>query len=131
MVSTQQEMDEQYAHPIYMSALEQLDKTKFEIIPPGVNENIFSQTAALPKDKALKQKLDAINGINRKPVILVSSRLDEKKNIMGASIKAYSENSELNKRVSDLVLCFRGINDPAADILKLSNKGTDSEKYLK
>lgn len=119
MVSTQQEMDEQYAHPIYMSALEQLDKTKFEIIPPGVNENIFSQTAA-PKDKALKQKLDAINGINRKPVILVSSRLDEKKNIMGA-VKAYSENSELNKR-ADLVLCFRGINDPAADILKLSNE---------
>ena len=33
MVSTQQEMDEQYAHPIYMSALEKLDKTKFEIIP--------------------------------------------------------------------------------------------------
>ncbi|GIR85224.1 MAG: hypothetical protein CM15mP85_18480 [Rhodobacterales bacterium] len=84
-----------------------------------MNENIFSQTAA-PTDRTFKQKLDAINGINRKPVILVSSRLDEKKNIIGA-VKAYSENSELNKR-ADLVLCFRGINDPAADILKISKR---------
>ena len=46
-------------------------------------------------------------------------------------VKAYLENSELNKR-ADLVLCFRGINDPAADILKLSKEEQiELRKYLK
>lgn len=119
MVSTQQEMDEQYAHPLYISLLDQFDKTKFEIIPPGVNENIFSQTPALT-DKMLKQKLDAIFGINGGPVILVSSRLDEKKNIIGV-VQAYSEDNALIEK-AHLVLCFRGINDPEADIHKLSKE---------
>ena len=57
MVSTKQERDEQYTHPLYKSALDQFDQTKFEIIPPGVNENIFSQTPALT-DKMLKQKME-------------------------------------------------------------------------
>ena len=119
MVSTKQEMDEQYAHPLYISALDQFDKTKFEIIPPGVNENIFSQTPALT-DKTLKQKLDAIFGTKGGPVILVSSRLDEKKNIIGV-VQAYSEDNALIEK-AHLVLCFRGINDPAADIHKLSKE---------
>ena len=104
---------------LYISALDQFDKTKFEIIPPGVNENIFSQTPALT-DKMLKQKLDALFGINGGPVILVSSRLDEKKNITGV-VQAYSEDNALIEK-AHLVLCFRGINDPAADIHKLSKE---------
>jgi sucrose-phosphate synthase len=119
MVSTKQEMDEQYAHQLYISALDQFDQTKFEIIPPGVNENIFSQTPAL-KDKPLKQKLDAVFGINGRPVVLVSSRLDEKKNIIGV-VHAYSEDHALIEK-AHLVLCFRGINDPAADMHKLSKE---------
>ena len=119
MVSTKQEMDEQYEHPLYISALDQFDKTKFEITTPGVNENIFSQTSTVTDDK-LKQKLDAIFGINGGPVILVSSRLDEKKNIIGV-VQAYSEDNALIEK-ADLVLCFRGINDPAADIHKLSKE---------
>ena len=119
MVSTKQERDEQYTHPLYISALDQFDQTKFEIIPPGVNENIFSQTPA-HTDKTLKRKLDALFGINGGPAIIVSSRLDEKKNIIGL-VQAYSEDNALIKK-AHLVLCFRGINDPVADIYKLSKE---------
>ena len=68
----------------------------------------------------LKQKLDALFGVNGGPVILVSSRLDEKKNIIGV-VQAYSEDNALIEK-AHLVLCFRGINDPAADIHKLSKE---------
>tara|TARA_B100001057_G_scaffold308110_2_gene308208 strand:+ start:1361 stop:2788 length:1428 start_codon:yes stop_codon:yes gene_type:complete len=119
MVSTKQEMDEQYEHPLYLSTLDQFDKPKFKITPPGVNENIFSQTSTVTDDK-LKQKLDVTFGINGGPVILVSSRLDEKKNIIGV-VQAYSEDNALIEK-ANLVLCFRGINDPAADIHKLSKE---------
>ncbi len=119
MVSTKQEMDEQYEHPLYISTLDQFDKAKFKITPPGVNENIFSQTSTVTDDK-LKQKLDVTFGINGGPVILVSSRLDEKKNIIGV-VQAYSEDNALIEK-ANLVLCFRGINDPAADIHKLSKE---------
>ena len=119
MVSTKQEMDEQYEHPLYISTLDQFDKPKFKITPPGVNENIFSQTSTVTDDK-LKQKLDVTFGINGGPVILVSSRLDEKKNIIGV-VQAYSEDNALIEK-ANLVLCFRGINDPAADIHKLSKE---------
>ena len=119
MVSTKQERDEQYAHPLYASALDQIDKTKFEVIPPGVNEKIFSRTATGTDDK-LKQKLDNIFGSNGGPAILVSSRLDEKKNIIGV-VQAYLEDTFLIEK-SHLVLCFRGINNPATDIHKLSKE---------
>ena len=118
IVSTKQEMDEQYAHPLYKSTRDQLDTTKFEIIPPGVNENIFCQTSTLTDDK-LGPKLDTIFGASGGPVIIVSSRLDEKKNIIGV-VQAYSEDNELVEK-ADLVLCFRGINNPIADIHKISN----------
>ena len=117
MVSTKQEMDEQYAHPLYISKLDKFDKTKFEIISPGVNENIFSQTP-MSADDILKPKLDTIFGVNGGPVILVSSRLDEKKNISGV-VQAYSQDNALIEK-AHLVICFRGINDPVADIHKIS-----------
>ena len=125
MVSTKQERDEQYAHPLYLSALDQFGETKFDVIPPGVNDTIFSQTPTLT-DKKFKPKLDAIFGVNGGPVILVSSRLDEKKNIIGV-IQAYLEDNALIQK-AHLVLCVRGINDPEADIYKLSN---DEQVVLK
>ena len=119
MVSTKQERDEQYAHPLYINAPDQSDQTKFEIIPPGVNENIFGQTPTVTDDK-LKPKLDVIFGANSDAVILVSSRLDEKKNIIGL-VQAYAEDNALIEK-AHLVLCFRGINDPATEIHKLSKE---------
>ena len=65
-------------------------------------------------------KLDAVSGLSEKPVILVSSRLDKKKNIDGL-VQAYSKSRALRNAAS-LVLCIRGIDDPKRDIVNLANE---------
>ena len=64
--------------------------------------------------------MDAIPGLSEKPAILVSSRLDKKKNIDGL-VKAYSKSKALRNAAS-LVLCIRGIDDPKSDIFNLANE---------
>jgi sucrose-phosphate synthase len=81
-VSTKQERDEQYKHPLYSGAFN-LDKIKkFNITPPGVNRTIFSSVTN-QLDFSIKPKLDAMVGKGSCPAIIVSSRLDQKKNIIG------------------------------------------------
>ncbi len=118
-VSTEQERDDQYRHALYQGAIDTGDDQKFEVIPPGVNETVFNQKESVI-DIQQTSKLDAISGLCDKPVILVSSRLDKKKNIDGL-VQAYSESSALRNAAS-LVLCIRGIDDPKRDIAKLANE---------
>ncbi|MDB4857394.1 glycosyltransferase [Alphaproteobacteria bacterium] len=118
-VSTEQERVDQYSHPLYQKAVDTVDDQKFEVIPPGVNETIFNQRVSAT-DTGQTSKLDAIPGLNKKPAILVSSRLDKKKNIEGL-VKAYSESSTLRNAAS-LVLCVRGIDDPKRDIFNLEKE---------
>ncbi len=81
-VSTEQERVDQYSHPLYQKAVDPVDSKKFEVIPPGVNETIFNQRLSATDTQQISE-LDAIPGLNEKPAILVSSRLDKKKNIEG------------------------------------------------
>ena len=118
-VSTEQERDDQYRHPLYQGAIDTGDDQKFEVIPPGVNENVFNQKASVI-DIQQTSKLDAVSGLSEKPVILVSSRLDKKKNIEGL-VQAYSKSRALRNAAS-LVLCIRGIDDPKRDIVNLANE---------
>ena len=118
-VSTEQERVDQYSHPLYQKAVDTVDGQKFEVIPPGVNETIFNQRLS-STDTQQTSKLDAIPGLNEKPAILVSSRLDKKKNIEGL-VKAYSESRALRNAAS-LVLCVRGIDDPKLDIFSLEKE---------
>jgi|TARA_B100001057_G_C22850113_1_gene950624 sucrose-phosphate synthase len=118
-VSTEQERVDQYSHPLYQKAVDTVDGQKFEVIPPGVNETIFHQRLS-STDTRQASKLDAIPGLNEKPAILVSSRLDKKKNIEGL-VKAYSESRALRNAAS-LVLCVRGIDDPKLDIFSLEKE---------
>ena len=118
-VSTEQERDDQYRHPLYQGAIDTGDDQKFEVIPPGVNENVFNQKASVI-DIQQTSKLDAVSGLSEKPVILVSSRLDKKKNIEGL-VQAYSKSRAL-RNASSLVLCIRGIADPKRDIVNLANE---------
>ncbi len=118
-VSTEQERDDQYSHPLYQNAVDMNDDQKFEVIPPGVNETIFNQRSSLV-DIQHTSKLNAIPGLSERPVILVSSRLDKKKNIEGL-VSAYSKSTALRKAAS-LVLCIRGIDDPKTDIFNLANE---------
>ena len=118
-VSTEQERDDQYGHSLYQGAFDMAHDQKFEVIPPGVNETIFNQKRSVIDNQQIS-KLDAIPGLSEKPVILVSSRLDKKKNIHGL-VQAYSKSRALRNAAS-LVLCIRGIDDPKKDIFKLANE---------
>ena len=116
VTSTEQERHEQYAHPLYTGAVDVQADDRFSVIPPGVNTRVFTvdegeQDAATGAQ--LRAKLDGLPG----PFVLVSSRLDEKKNILGV-VSAFAESRQLRERAG-LVICIRGIDDPFEEIDRL------------
>lgn len=113
ITSTAQERFEQYGHPLYHGAVSVSDDDKFAVIPPGVNTRIFT-TAPGPDDAAARAMVADRTGGGTRPGILVSSRLDEKKNHMGV-VQAYADSPALRER-ADLILAVRGAPDPYADI---------------
>jgi sucrose-phosphate synthase len=113
ITSTGQERLEQYGHALYAGAVDPGDEARFAVIPPGVNGRVFS-TEAGDRDVAVREALDTAMGAASGPAIVVSSRLDEKKNIIGV-VRAYADSTVLQKRAA-LVLCVRGIDDPYTEI---------------
>ena len=95
VTSTQQERLEQYAHPLYQGAVDVHDDSKFSVIPPGVNTRIFS-THPAPEDEKIFQALADRLPQSSDPYIIASSRLDEKKNILGL-VNARSEERRVGK----------------------------------
>jgi len=122
IVSTGQEQREQYAHPLYRGAVDAKDDSRFAVVPPGVNGRIFT-TEPGTADEAVAAALDARFGGDGGPVTVVSSRLDEKKNVIGV-VNAYAECPALRERAA-LVLCVRGIDDPDRDIGRLGGPEQD------
>ena len=116
IVSTSQEQREQYAHPLYRGAIDAGDGTRFAVVPPGVNGRVFT-TEPGEADGGVFAALDTRFGADDGPATIVSSRLDEKKNVIGV-VRAYAECPPLRHRAA-LVLCVRGIDDPDRDIGRL------------
>lgn len=116
ITSTNQERHEQYAHLLYKGAVDVGDDGKFAVIPPGVNTRIFT-TDPSPADDPVHDMLHKRLGDAACPFVVVSSRLDEKKNIIGV-IQAFVSSKPLQQR-SDLVICIRGLDDPFAEIGRL------------
>lgn len=109
VTSTEQERYEQYAHPLYAGAVDIESDDRFAVIPPGVNTRIFSADPGecdAELDANLRARLDGLSG----PYVLVSNRMDEKKNTLGV-VRAFAEDEQL-KESAGLVLCVRGIDDP-------------------
>lgn len=125
ITSTHQERREQYAHPLYAGAVDVGDDTKFSVVPPGVNLEIFSREAK-PHDNDYREKLSSVTGKGEQPWILVSSRLDEKKNIQGV-VDAYVGDKSLQQKAG-LAICIRGVDDPFRDMHTLSG---DEQKVLR
>jgi len=125
ITSTNQERMEQYAHPLYTGAVDVNDDTKFSVVPPGVNLKIFSRDAQA-HDNDFKEKLAGKTGSNEQPWILVSSRLDEKKNIKGV-VDAFVGDHSLQQKAG-LAICIRGVEDPFRDMHTLSD---DEQKVLR
>jgi len=119
ITSTSQERMEQYAHPLYQGAVAVNDDRKLAVIPPGVNTRIFT-TQDREGDEAIYRKLEAKIQGKPKPWIIVSSRLDEKKNHLGA-VKAYVLSKELQAK-ANLGIFIRGLDDPFAEIEHLPAK---------
>lgn len=113
IVSTGQEQREQYAHPLYQGAIDPGAVERFAVVPPGVNGRVFT-TKPGRADATTFGTLDARFGDDRRPVSVVSSRLDEKKNIIGV-VRAYAESEALRERAG-LVICIRGVDDPDRDL---------------
>jgi len=116
ITSTEQERREQYGHPLYAGAVDVAADDRFAVIPPGVNTRVFTigegQHDAAASE-SLGARLDGLSG----PFVVVSNRLDEKKNSLGV-VRAFAANPQLRQRAA-LVLCIRGIDDPFVEIDRL------------
>jgi len=113
ITSTEQERREQYAHPLYAGTLDVTDDSRFSVIPPGVNTEVF-HTGVGELDEKVGIKLNESLKNPAQPHLLVSSRIDEKKNIKGA-VAAYISSPDLQANAG-LVICVRGISNPYGEI---------------
>jgi sucrose-phosphate synthase len=111
ITSTRQEHEQQYSHPLYQGAVD-VGGSGFRVIPPGVNTEIFT-TAPGDPDAGIAERLHTLHDTSE-PYIIVSSRLDEKKNIIGV-VRAYAADREL-QRTARLGLFVRGVSDPFTSI---------------
>ncbi|MFQ5543850.1 MAG: glycosyltransferase [Nitrospiria bacterium] len=118
ITSTSQERFEQYAHPLYQNAVDVDNPSKFSVIPPGVNTRVFNcdkSKADTPIFQAIEDKLKE----RKKPSIILSSRLDVKKNMIGV-VKAYALSKQLQTK-ANLCIFIRGVDDPYSDISGLKS----------
>lgn len=123
ITSTGQERIEQYGHRAYHGAINPKDDKKFSVIPPGVNRKVFSQNkSAIDPDikKRIKKSLkrDLPKKRRKLPIVLVSSRLDPKKNHIGV-VKAFAV-SEILRSKANLGIVVRTLEDPLHDYQSLT-----------
>ncbi len=119
ITSTAQERLEQYSHPLYRGTFDVDGPDRFSVIPPGVNTEIFT-THAGDLDRSLTSTLLRETVAADRPLVIVSNRLDEKKNTIGV-VEAFAGCEVLRKKAG-LLLCFRGIDDPFAEIGRLESQ---------
>ncbi|BBJ28576.1 glycosyltransferase [Athalassotoga saccharophila] len=105
VVSTRMEQFEQYGHKLYKDYIKVNDR-KFKVIPPGVNGKIFNANPM--DDRKIEEKVKKISGT--RPLIIISSRLDPKKNHISV-VKAYAASAILKERY-DLLIVTNGYEDP-------------------
>ena len=113
ITSTRQERMDQYGHPLYQGAVDVRDDEHFVVVPPGVNGKVFS-TDSGPADAETHAMLETRAATGDQPYIVASSRLDEKKNIIGI-VRAYADSTEL-QQAARLGIFIRGMTDPFSEI---------------
>ncbi len=116
ITSTSQERLEQYVHPLYADAIDVHDDTRFAVIPPGVNTTVFHANRSA-EDEEVHRRIKDRTSATTKPCIIVSSRLDEKKNVIGV-VNAYASSPDLQRK-AQLGIFIRGLDDPFAEIDRL------------
>ncbi len=132
ITSTSQERMEQYSHPAYHGAVDSQDDGRFDIVPPGVNRQIFSPDPS-SDDVKVQRRIEAalvrdISDVRRHlPLVIASSRLDAKKNHVGL-VQAFVHSRELRAN-ANLAIVVRGLTDPLHqyDSLSASEKAIMDE----
>src|SRR6056297_895002 len=118
-VSTEMERFEQYGHQKYEGWIDMKDDAHFKVVPPGVNRRIFNEVQSDDDQEAH----EAIK-VYDKPLIILSSRIDAKKNHIGV-IKAFAKDKALREK-AHLMIVVRGIKDVYESIQGLK----DSERKI-
>jgi sucrose-phosphate synthase len=119
ITSTQQERFEQYSHRAYRGAVDVQDDRRFEVIPPGVNLDIFGVDALSPNEAATREHVEEslardVDPERRGlPAIVASSRLDHKKNHLGL-VQAFARDERLQQE-ANLVFITGALDDPLRD----------------
>ncbi len=119
ITSTDMERYKQYSHPLYRNAVDVAEAGKFAVIPPGVNTNLFNQIAD-EEDRALFRRIEKEGVETKKPCIILSSRLDDKKNHISA-VRAYAGSKALQQKTS-LGIFIRGMKNPYEEVRNLPEK---------
>jgi sucrose-phosphate synthase len=115
ITSTHQEQHEQYSHMAYTGAVTPSDTHRFRVIPPGVNLHIFDSGVRGPDDERIAAYLERIlehdidEGRRELPLVICSSRLEEKKNHIGL-VLAFAHSSEL-QAAANLLLVVHGLDN--------------------
>jgi sucrose-phosphate synthase len=116
ITSTRQERFEQYTHIAYQGAVDVDDKARFAVISPGVDSSLFGPEARSHNEEATYQLIqerlarDISEERRDLPVILASSRLAPKKNMLGL-VQAFAMSQTLQER-ANLLLITPGLDDP-------------------
>lgn len=118
-VSTAQERDEQYAHPLYAGTNHPSNPLSFVVAPPGANTTVFAPYWSATIEESTIDKIDATiaRDIARDrsalPFVVLASRLDPKKNHLGL-VEAYARDERLQARCN-LLISLRGVPDAYQD----------------
>ena len=116
ITSTRQERFEQYGHRAYQGAVEPNNDERFAVVPPGVDPSMFGADVRSENEedtyKLVQEKLarDLDQSRVDLPVILASSRLAPKKNVLGL-VQAFAQNQSLQE-IANLVLITSGLDNP-------------------
>jgi len=119
VTSTEQERFQQYSHRAYRGAVDVDDDRRFEVVPPGVNLDIFGVGARSENEEETRERVqqrlrrDIEEGRRDLPAIVASSRLDPKKNHVGL-VRAFAQSKELQEE-ANLIFITGALDDPLRD----------------
>jgi sucrose-phosphate synthase len=106
---------QQYSHRLYRDFSDVGNDSRYFVVPPGVNTDIFTTNSTELDgiiEKRFKEAIERFSDLSRLqlPMIIVASRLEQKKNHIGV-VRAFVKDRELNSN-SNLVIVTRGLHNP-------------------
>ena len=121
VTSTNQEVEEQYG--LY----DHYEPSRMEVIPPGVDLNLFSPPIGKWKASHISESLDVFLREPEKPIILTVARPDERKNLEKL-VEVYGRSQQLQD-LANLVMVM-GTRDDIRELPKAQQQVINNVLYL-